>query len=124
MLNRHLDPDARRHLAQIRKQLYPSGLSAERRLVIAGTWALRNADGHVVRCTPTPNEHGFAYSLGKVAYATRADAEACAEQMVMNSNESDPKMNQAYECDNGERHWHLTSRDQLFHTPEPREESV
>ena len=112
-LHRHIDAESLDHLKSLRRSLYRSNISTERRLQIVAGWAMRNADGHIVRCTPEWVGRGTPTSLAKPAYATREDAESCAMEFALNTytwnDEPEPHVHRAYLCTHGVEHWHLTS---------------
>jgi hypothetical protein len=105
--------------AQVRRALNSVELEAERRRrEVVLKYARRNATGHVVRCTPGPDDDLRERSIGKVVYDTRRSANRCARVLNTSPYEATNRREQrAYPCTRGEsenhEHWHLTSRTYL-----------
>lgn len=74
-----------------------------------------NADDHVVRCTPGPEESFNAQSIGKVVYNSEKAALRCSAEIAKTELGARPV--KAYACGRGEvedqMHWHITSRSYL-----------
>lgn len=102
----------RKSLGLLQRELH--GKSSDRWNVIA-RHARRNADRHVVRCTPGPEEsQTHAPSIGKVVYDTQRKAQLCAQQLSEVTQRT--YVQRAYPCgrgENGGEHWHLTTRPYL-----------